>query len=299
MPFTSDAQPTPPAPQLNGVLSMLGAVAVFSCMDVTMKQLSESYPAVQVTFVRGAAALPFLLANTARSGNWRELRPQRWSLHLLRGVLGFVTLYGFIWSVGKLSLAHTYAIFMSAPLWITALSWALLRERVAPQRWLAVLLGLAGVVLALKPAGEGFTIAGGLGALGAALGYALSAITIRVQGRTESAAATVLWGLLITTLLSGSLALSGWVAMRWPDVPWVVALGVTGAIGQSLLTRAFQSAPPQVVAPLEYTALLWGLLFDALLWQAPTEGRVLLGAAIVIGSGVYVITSAARAAHAR
>lgn len=293
--MTSTDEPTPASrPELRGALSMIIAVIMFSLMDAAMKRLSESYSAVQVTCLRGVAAMPLLLVSSALRGRMHELRPSRWWLHLLRGALGFVTLSSFVWSVAQLSLAHTYSIFMSAPLWITALSWPLLRESVSAQRWVAVVLGLFGVVVALRPAGAGFTVAGGLGALVAALAYALSAITIRVQGRTESVAAIVFWGLLVTTLLSGVAAVIDWRPLRVQDTPWIVALGVTGLLAQHYITRAFQIAPPHVVAPLEYSSLLCGIALDALLWGVAPDPAVLAGASVVVGSGVYVIRSAAR-----
>ena len=295
MAFTGATTTSPPAAQLRGVLFMLCGVAVFSWMDVVMKQLTESYSAVQVTFVRGLASLPLLLASTALFGAWNDLRPRRIGLHLARGTLSFLALYGFVWSVARLPLAHTYSIFMSAPLLITALSWPLLREPVAAPRWIAVLAGLAGVVITLNPSGDGFSLAGGLGAFGCAVAYAVGAIVIRIQGRTESPAASVFWSVALQTAISGAVTLPHWTRMRWTDWPAIAALGVTGSFGQYFMTRAFQTASPQVVAPLEYTALIWGLLFDALLWATLPNPRVLLGASIVIASGLYVIHSTSQA----
>ena len=268
---------------------MLAAVATFSMMDVTMKYLVATYPAMQVTFMRGVASLPLLLGAVALFGRWRNLVPRRWGLHLIRGFLAVLTLWGFVYSVRWLSLADAYTIFMSAPLLITALSVPLLREHVGARRWIAVVVGLCGVLLVLNPTGAGLISLGGLAALAAALGYALSAITIRILSRTDSSSATVVWALSIMTLISGVIAAKDWTPIAWQHWPWIVALGIFGAFGQYFITEAFRRAPPPVVAPLEYTALAWGMLFDWVIWTTAPSLRMLVGAAIIVASGLYVI----------
>jgi len=276
-------------PHLRGILSMLAAVATFSMMDVTMKHLVESYPSVQVTFLRGVASLPLLIAAVGVFSQWSTLIPRRWTLHLLRGLLSVMTLWGFIFSVSLLSLADAYTIFMSAPLLITALSVPLLGERVGPRRWAAIGVGLCGVILVLKPSGTGLITLGGIAALVSALGYALSALTIRILSKTDSGAATVVWALVIMTIISGTIAIDDWVPLRIEHWPWLLGLGVSGALGQYFITEAFRRAPPPVIAPLEYTALAWGMFFDWLMWMNVPSARMLTGAGIIICSGLYII----------
>ena len=272
-----------------GIFAMLAAVTTFSVMDVLLKRLSEDFPAMQVTFLRGAAALPFLLAANAVFGRWRDLRPQRWGLHVLRGFLSVALLWCFIYAVSQLSLANAYSIFMSAPLLITALSVPMLRERVGWQQWLAVFVGLVGVIIVLKPSGTGLVTLGGIAALASAIGYALNAITIRILTRTDTSAATVFWSLCFLTIIGGIIASARWVPVPWDYWPMIAGLGITGALGQYFITEAFRLAPPPVVAPLEYTALAWGMLFDWLLWATAPGLRMLTGAFIIVASGVYVL----------
>src|SRR5688572_17061558 len=104
-----------PTTNLRGIFSMLAAVTTFAVMDVLMKRLVEEYPAMQVTFLRGAASLPFLLAATALFGRWRDLLAKRWHLHVMRGFLSVGLLWCFVYAMGQLSLANAYTIFMSAP----------------------------------------------------------------------------------------------------------------------------------------------------------------------------------------
>lgn len=268
---------------------MLAAVTTFAVMDVLLKRLVEDYPAIQVTFLRGAASMPLLLAANAIFGRWRDLLPKRWRLHVLRGFLSVALLWCFVYAVGQLSLANAYAIFMSAPLLITALSVPMLGERVGWRQWLAVLAGLIGVLIILKPSGTGLVTIGGLAALASAIGYALNAITIRILSRTDSSAATVFWSLMFLTIIGGLIASASWVPVRWEHWPLIVGLGITGALGQYFITEAFRLAPPPVVAPLEYTALAWGMMFDWLLWATAPGLRTLAGAFVIVASGIYVI----------
>jgi drug/metabolite transporter (DMT)-like permease len=281
---------------VRGIVAMLAAVATFAVMDLCMKRLVETYPAIQVTFLRGATSLPLLVAATALFGQWRNLRPQRWGLHLVRGLLSIIILWAFVFAVKDLSLADAYAIFMSAPLLITALSVPLLHERVGWRRWLAVGVGMIGVIVILKPSGTSWLSLGGIAAFVAALGYALNALTIRMLARSDSADATIVWPLAILTVVSAIAAAAVWVPLRAEHVAWIALLAVTGTIGQYLLTHAFRRASPAVLAPLEYTALAWGLLFDFVIWSSTPSARMLVGAAIIVASGLYVFQRERRTA---
>ena len=136
---------------------------------------------------------------------------------------------------------------------------------------------------------------GGLAALAAAAMYALGVILIRIATRTDTAAATVFWTLLVLTVLSGLLSISTWRPLRPEHWIWVLLIGVTGAIGQWLLTDAFRRCEASVVAPFEYSALLWGVALDWVVWQVLPNQRMLFGSAIVIGSGLYLILRERRA----
>ncbi len=273
---------------------MLAAVATFAVMDLSMKRLAETYPAMQVTFIRGLASLPFLLLATGTMGRWRDLLPNRWGLHLLRGVLQVATLYFFVYAVSRLSLATAYTIFMSGPLMITALSVPFFGERVGWHRWLAVIVGMIGVLVVVRPSGDGMALGGAallgsVAAVAAAAAYALGVLLIRVLKPTETSAATMFWALFLTATLAGIFSIDGWVPVLWEHWHWIVIIGITGAVGQHFLTEAFRLAAPSVIAPLEYTALAWGMLFDWLLWMTMPSQRMLIGAAIIVASGLYVI----------
>jgi drug/metabolite transporter (DMT)-like permease len=122
-----------------------------------------------------------------------------------------------------------------------------------------------------------------------ALTYALSAIVVRVLARTDTAVSTIVWQLALLSVFAGLLAIPSWQPLQSEHRLWLAGVGFFGAMGQWLLTMAFRTAPPSVVVPFEYTALLWGVSIDWLLWDALPGSRVLIGGAIVIASGLYLI----------
>ncbi len=161
---------------------------------------------------------------------------------------------------------------------MTALSVPMHGEYVPPRRWVAIASGLCGALLVLRPTGRSAVPVAALAA--AALGavsYALSALTVRTLGRTNSSTSMVFWVLVISGAGCGILALGDWRPIPSHDWGWLALVGICGALGQYWLTEAFRSAPPAVVGPFEYTAILWAFAIDWLFWQAaptpPTAGR--------------------------
>jgi len=144
------------------------------------------------------------------------------------------------------------------------------------------------VWIILQPRPGGLPLLAGIAATVSALSYALAVITARVLTRSETSSSMVFTFLLLVTLIAGILALPQWVEIRPQDWWLIVATGGLGAIGQYYITEAFRHAPAAVVAPVEYTALLWGIGIDWVFWQVFPQAGMLLGAAIIIGAGIYV-----------
>jgi drug/metabolite transporter (DMT)-like permease len=200
-----------------------------------------------------------------------------------------VILAGFIYAVHELSLANAYAVFLSAPLIVTALSVVILKEHIQPGNWVAIGVGMAGVLIMLRPSVSGMVTVGALAALISAIAYAISGITLRVLTRTDTTASVVVWTIGVMTVFSLLIAAPHWVPIEPAHYGWLVLLGALAAVGSYLLTEAFRSAPASVVAPLEYTALLWGVAIDRLVWHVLPSARVCWGGAVVILSGLYLI----------
>jgi drug/metabolite transporter (DMT)-like permease len=268
---------------------MLTAVAMFSFMDTSMKLLSAHYPAMQVTALRSLSSLPLLCGYVLYRGAFKTVLRVRWPMHVFRAVLGIAMLTTFAYGLKSLSLAEAYSIFFIAPALITALSVWVLKEHVVAGQWVAIAVGLLGVLVVLRPEGTGFLSLGGLAILAAAACYAVSAISARVLARTDSTEAMMFW--LLTLMAVGAVALSynSWVPVRAEHGGILLALALSGFFGQLAITKAFSTGKASIVAPFEYTALAWGVAIDWLLWQALPDGYTLLGAGIIIASGVYLV----------
>jgi drug/metabolite transporter (DMT)-like permease len=277
---------------------MVAAVFIFAIMDALMKRLSSHYEPVQISFLRCVSSLAFLSVPIAWNRSWHALRPAMPALHLLRAALGIAMLGSFVFAVHRLSLAETYAIVLCAPLIMTALSGPVLGDRTPPRRWAAIAMGLCGVLVVLRPghAGFGSKIAV-LVALGSALCYAASALTTRFLGRRNTNTAMVFWWLVLGAIGSCFLAVPAWRPIIAEDWVWLAGIGLSGALGQFWITDAFRRAPPSVVAPFEYMAVLWGFAIDWVFWSASPSQPLVIGAAIIIASGIFIIWDERRLAE--
>ena len=275
--------------QRRAIASMLIAVLMFSMMDALLKLLSEHYPPFQVATLRGLSSLPFVLTWALASVGLRALLRVRWPLHLLRGVLGVGMMAAFVYGVNRLPLSTTYSVFFIAPLLITALSGPILGERVGPWRWIAIGVGLLGVLVLLRPSGEGMLSTAALAVAAASLAYAVTAITVRVLSRTDSTQSMMVWLMVMISLGAGALAWSGWVPVRGEDWWLILGLGVAGSLGQYAITEAFRLGEASLIAPLEYTALIWGVILDLSLWGVLPDSITWVGAAIIVASGLYLL----------
>ena len=279
---------------IRGILAMLLAVALFSLMDAQLKLLAAHYPPLQVSFLRGATSLPFVLLPILARGRLARLKPVNVRLHLLRGVLSVVMLGSFVYAVRESSLATTYSIFMCAPLVVAALSAQMLGERVTRLQWAAIGVGLGGVLLMLRPQGAQWISVGSVAAVVAALCYSLAVITLRVLARTDTTESMVFSFTFLLAIGAGLLSIPGWTPVQWAHWPLLAGVGLFGSLGQHFITEAFRNAPASVVTPFEYTALVWGVLLDLVVWGVLPGAVTLVGGAIVIGAGLYLIRHEAR-----
>jgi drug/metabolite transporter (DMT)-like permease len=281
--------PGDPKGNLRSIYAMLIAVAMFSLMDTAMKLLSAHYPAMQVTALRALSSLPLVCAYVAWRGAFQSIFKVSWRLHLFRGALGIAMLSLFAFGLKKLSLAEAYSIFFIAPAMITALSVWFLKEHVDGPRWIAIVVGMLGVLVVLRPDGESMLTLGGLAILGAAACYAVSAITARILARSDRGEHMVFWLMVLMGVGATILAAPHWVSLRAQDFWLLVGLAVSGFLGQLAINEAFSTGEASVVAPFEYSALAWGVALDWLLWHTLPDQYTLIGAAIIIGSGIYLV----------
>jgi len=277
------------AQRVTGILIMLIAVGAFSCMDAGLKVLSPHYAPMQVAALRGISSLPIIFLWTVFAGGLGQLIRVRWKLHALRGVLSIIMLATFSFALRYLPLAEAYSIFFIAPLLITIFAIPILGERVEWQRWMAIVLGFFGVLIVLRPSGSSVFTWGGLAIIVSASCYAVSAVTVRILSRTDSTQSMVFWLIAALSLGASALALPAWSPIHSEHWPILIMIAVTGTIGQYAITEAFRRAHASIIAPFEYTALAWGLGLDWWLWNTLPDHRMMVGAAVIVMSGLYLI----------
>mgnify|MGYP001499119800 CR=1 FL=1 len=268
---------------------MLLAGLLFAIMDAAMKWIADAYSPFQVSALRSIAAMPLVILWIVLRGKVGTLWRIHWPLHLFRGVIGVGVMSSFIYGVARMPLSTAYAIVFAAPLMITALAVPLLGEKVGPRRWTAIVVGLVGVLVVLRPGVAGVATLPGLALLAAALFYAVAAITVRKLAQRDTPEAMVFWFLLLLGVLAGAIAAFDWRPVHREHYAAIAIIGLTGSIAQIALTHAFRLGEASQLAPLEYAGLVWVVLLDLLVWQVLPDGMTWLGAAIIVASGLYLV----------
>jgi drug/metabolite transporter (DMT)-like permease len=276
--------------RLLGILLRIGATTAFGFMAAAIKLGYEAgVGTVELIFYRFAFGLPPLLLWIAWSRTpaaWRTTRPLA---HVTRGAIGLTSMTLAFSALDYLPLAEATTIGFAAPLFAVMLSALVLKEPVGRHRWSAVAIGLIGVLIVMRPAGQHLPLLGLMIAVGAAVGVACVTITIRQIGRTEGTETIVLW---FTTL---SLAAVGLLmpfnAAAHDAHSWLIlaAIGTFGGTAQLLLTASLRYAPVAVIAPFDYIQLLWAVLFGWLIWSVHPVATTWAGAAVIIASGLYTL----------
>ncbi|MET1027441.1 MAG: DMT family transporter [Dongiaceae bacterium] len=273
---------------------MAGGVFGFSVLDALTKLLTENYGTWQImTLSRICPLIAAVLVMHRSTGRYFAFKSNFLRTHLLRSVLTIATTWTFYECLRYLQLADAIAIAFAAPLFMTSLSGPLLGEKVGPRRWAAVLIGFVGVMIALRP-GQGGISWGAILALSAALTYALGQLWLRPLSGKEHGHNIIFYSTLFSGLAGLVPAYMEWKSPSFGD--WILFLlqGSCSAFAQLCMIRAFKIGEASMLAPLEYTALLWATIFGYTFWgQLPTI-QVIGGAAIIIGSSLYIAHREAR-----
>jgi len=272
-----------------GLALAVTAFACFSLMDVVIKMLAGRYAVPQVIFFQALFSLVPILGYAALTGGvLNNIRTRRPRMHLLRAVLGVVGSFCAVYAYSRMPIADAYALGFSAPLFITALSVPILKEVVGWRRWTAVAVGFAGVLVMLRP-GAGIVDVGAFAALGGALCYSINMLLSRMMRGTERAVSFAFYGTCASLTVTATLLPAVWITPAWGDLGMAAVAGGLGGSAVIMLLNAFRAAPAAVVAPFQYTQMVWGITYGYLFFGDRPDGWLLLGAAIVIGSGLYIL----------
>jgi drug/metabolite transporter (DMT)-like permease len=273
---------------VQAILLMLAGVFFMSTMDVVFKLLVEHYSSFQVVFFRSAMSLPFFAAWILFTGR-QQFRTAYFPGHLLRGLLGIAMLYAVGECFREMQLADAYSLFFAAPLVITLLSGPVLGEPAGFTRIAAAVLGFAGVLVVLQPSGDNWVSYGALMGLAGMVAYALSTLLLRRLGSRDGTVTIAFWFVAIVCAGSALVAIPRWQAVA-PEHLWlIVILGLAGTFGQVLLTAAFRRASVAVVAPFDYTHMIWAVIYGLAFWGYLPGWRVWVGSGVIVASGLFIL----------
>jgi drug/metabolite transporter (DMT)-like permease len=271
-----------------GVSLMSFAAFLWVLHDAISKWVMQDYSIYQVLLLRTVFSLLPILIVVRHEGGYNRLRDARVWICLGRGCLAVSCFALFLAALPLMPLADIFAIAMSAPLLISALSALVLKEPVGFRRWMAVLVGFSAVLVMVRPGGD-VNSQGALLVVGSVVVYSFLMILTRKLGCTESAGTMTFYSALVFLAVGLIAAPFTWIPPTPTAFLLMAATGLLAGSAQYCLTEAFRIATPSLVAPFEYTSLLWAMLFGFLVWGDVPTALVLMSAAVVIVSGLYVL----------
>lgn len=274
------------APMTRGIIGIVLAMLLFACMDVVAKGLMQRLPTVEVIWARYASQTGLMILLLLPSLPER-LKTSNLQIQLLRSLLLFGGTSFFFSAVAIMPLAEVVAVFEIAPLLITILSAVVLGEVVGPRRWIAVMIGLLGVLIILRP-GMGVFQPASLLPAAAATCYASYQIATRYLGSADSIWTTMLYTTGVGTILASLVLPFFWVTPGLEDAVIMALFGGFGMVGHFCLVYALGQAPASALAPLNYAGFVWAALLGFLWFAEVPDIFTLGGAAVIIGAGVYV-----------
>ena len=277
------------SPTLRGALLSLVAFGFYASHDVVVKFLGAHYGAFQLIFFSGLMGFPLvtvLLMGDRQDGTLIPRHPWWTALRsvsaVITGVMGF---YAF----SKLPMAQCYAIFFAMPLLITLMAIPMLGERIGLRRGTAVIVGLIGVMIVLRPGGgDGFGI-GHLAALGAAFTGALTSVIVRKIGSEERSAVLMLYPMVLSFFAMGLTLPFVYEPMPIGHLGLTAVMALLGMLGALAVIAAYRTAPAIVVAPMQYSQIIWAAFYGWLLFDESIALNTAIGAGVIIISGIYIV----------
>lgn len=278
----------PQQSNLQGALIGLAAMALFACSDIVIKFLGSGYSPFQIIFFAGLMTFPLIAGLTIADTAPENLRPRQPKLMALRCVIVLINGILGTYAFATLPLAQCYAIVFTMPIFIALLSVPVLGERIDLFRGMAVLAGLVGVIVALDP-GRGNLQWGHAAALGSAIFGAGNYVIIRKTGTGERAVALILYPLILQVIVAAIALPLVYQPMPFRDLGLTALMATTSFIGYLLIIAAYRRAPGIVVAPMQYSQIIWAAIFGALLFDERMTSRAVLGTAIIILAGIVIV----------
>lgn len=274
---------------VRGMWAGAGAIFMFMLMNMIAKHLSASHSILEIVFFRNLiACVPFLIAGFAFGRREIFVIQSKRLMVVTRAVLGTVTLAMTFTAYSLMPMAETTVLLFTASLFIPVLGVLLLHERVGPYRWTAVLTGFVGVSIMVQPTGE-VAMLGVIVALCAALLQATMSILLRHLGGHERPETTTFYFFIIGTFVSGLAMPFVATGLTLAEIPFFIAIGLAGAAAQWLYSTALKYTPAALVAVINYSSIVWAILFGWMVWNDWPLPIVFAGTAIVISSNLLIV----------
>ena len=260
----------------------------FTLSDVLGKWLTAIYPVMQVTWVRSVAGIIVLIIAVVATANVNKLKTRRPGWHGLRSVMSAFVVLLIFYGLKNIPLAEFVSLTFSIPFFVAIFSPWLLRDKVMPQSWMAIVAGFAGVLFVLRPTPEHFHIAH-LTTLLLSFVIGLMVITARSLSTTENTWSLNFYLPFASVILFGYGALSAWVSPLLNHWLMFIALGLSQTIALGCYIEAMRLARPAVIAPLDYIRLIWTIIVGYVIWREFPDPYTWIGIVIIISSGIYVV----------
>ncbi|RLJ41405.1 drug/metabolite transporter (DMT)-like permease [Litoreibacter meonggei] len=280
-------------PNAKGALLALVAFGVFASHDVVIKVLGATYSPIQIVFFSVILSFPLATLWLLRDQTHGTLIPRHPYWMLARTIAAVVTGFSAFYAFSVLPLAQVYAIIFASPLLITVLAIPILGEEVRLRRWIAVLVGLCGVLVVLRP-GETELGLGHLAALTCAVGGAFASVIVRKIGREERTVVIMLYPMMANFLVMGALLPTVYVPMPIEDLGRIAIVAVFAWIGGRFLIAAYNTGEAVIVAPMQYSQILWATAYGAFFFNEYPDMGTLVGSSIIIASGLYIVLRESR-----
>jgi drug/metabolite transporter (DMT)-like permease len=268
---------------------MMLSILLFSLMDASVKWLGAIYPTAQIMFFRCAVALVPVAVIIVLRGGPGILRTGHKGLHLLRSVLGIAAMGFAFYAFSLMPLAEAVSILHTAPLFMTALSVILLREKVGIRRWTAIIIGFIGMLIVVRP-GADMLASGSLYMLAAAFLIGCTTIIIRHLGKIDDPVCITFYFTVTGVLVSAvGILMQGWQAPAPADLALLLMVGLFGGMAQYLMTLSYRHLAVGILAPLKYLTIVFGGCIAYLVWDELPDLQSYIGIGVIVGSGLYTL----------
>jgi drug/metabolite transporter (DMT)-like permease len=290
---TANVAAPPAAPEahpLGATLWALAAMVCFTAMIVMIRAVSDRLTAIDIAFYRAVVSVLFMLPVIFYGGLARglgQMKTKRPGLMIARGAITYLALGSWIYAVANMVLVDAVALNATIPLWSVVLAALVLGERVTARRWAVTMVGFAGALVILRPGFQEISLAA-VAALVSAAFYGVAGTVTKALSRSEQVNTIVLYSNLALAVVALAPALIWWNPPGWNELPLVIGIGVTGAMAHICITRAYRLADASFVAPFDFVRLVLITAAGYLLFGETVSYFVWAGAAIVIGSTVYL-----------